>query len=81
MVCGVSSHGAIHARYCTEPMTMNSPKLLTAEEFWALPEGEGKRELVRGKVLESVPNGGFHGEVVSELLLQLGNWAKSGKHG
>jgi Uma2 family endonuclease len=65
MVCGVSSHSAIHPRCYIEPMTMNSPKLLTAEEFWALPESEGKRELVRGEILESVFNGGVHGEVVS----------------
>ncbi|MBF6595926.1 MAG: hypothetical protein IVW51_15995 [Thermaceae bacterium] len=32
-------------------------KLLTAEEFWLLPEGEGKRELVRGEVLEWPPGG------------------------
>jgi Uma2 family endonuclease len=62
-------------------MTMIAQKPLTAEEFWALPEGEGKRELVRGEVVEWMPVGGIHGEVVSELLSRLRNWAKSGKHG
>jgi Uma2 family endonuclease len=65
----------------TDLMILNRPKLLTAEEFWALPEGEGKRELVRGEVVEWMPVGGIHGEVVSELLSRLRNWAKAGKHG
>ncbi len=38
-------------------MTPVAPKPLTAEEFWALPEGEGKRELVRGEVVEEMPSG------------------------
>ena len=44
----VSSHGS---RCYTRRMTLIAQKLLTAEEFWALPEGEGKRELVRGEVV------------------------------
>ena len=62
-------------------MTLAAQKLLTAEEFWALPETEGKRELVRGEVVEWMPVGGIHGEVVSELLTLLRNWAKAEKHG
>jgi Uma2 family endonuclease len=56
-------------------------KPLTAEEFWALPEGEGKRELVRGEVVEWMPVGGVHGDVVTELLTRLRTWAKQGQHG
>ena len=56
-------------------------KPLTAEEFWQLPEGEGKRELVRGEVVEWMPVGGVHGDVVSELLTRLRSWAKQGRHG
>lgn len=56
-------------------------KLLTAEEFWLLPEGEGKRELVRGEVVEWMPVGGVHGEVASEVFFRLKGWAKQGNHG
>jgi Uma2 family endonuclease len=59
-------------------MTLIAQKLLTTEEFWALPESEGKRELVRGEVMEWMPVGGIHGEIVSELLSHLSNWAKAG---
>lgn len=56
-------------------------KLLTAEEFWLLPEGEGKRELVRGEVAEWMPVGGLHGEVVRRMLMRLGLWAEQGQYG
>jgi Uma2 family endonuclease len=62
-------------------MSLTLPKPLTAEEFWALPEGEGKRELVRGEVVEWMPVGGVHGDVVTELLMRLRTWAKQGNHG
>lgn len=56
-------------------------KLLTAEEFWLLPEGEGKRELVRGEVVEWMPVGGTHGDVVSEMVFRLKGWAKAEQRG
>ncbi|MER3482711.1 MAG: Uma2 family endonuclease [Meiothermus sp.] len=56
-------------------------KLLTAEEFWLLPEGEGKRELVRGEVVEWMPVGGVHSDVAAELIPLLRVWAKSTKAG
>ena len=62
-------------------MSIAAPKLLTAEEFWALPEGEGKRELVRGEVVEWMPVGGVHGDVATELSMRLRAWAKQGQHG
>jgi hypothetical protein len=49
-------------------MSLTAAKPLTAEEFWVLPEGEGKRELVRGEVVEWMPVGGVHGEVVSKVF-------------
>jgi Uma2 family endonuclease len=52
-------------------------KLLTADEFWALPEGEGRRELVRGEVVEYMPVGGLHGEVALEVGYRLKAWARS----
>jgi Uma2 family endonuclease len=56
-------------------------KILTAEEFWLLPKGEGRRELVRGEVVEWMPVGGVHGEVVRRLLMRLGLWAEQGQQG
>lgn len=56
-------------------------KLLTAEEFWLLPEGEGKRELVQGEVVEWMPVGGVHSDIAAEIMLQLRQWAKQGNHG
>jgi Uma2 family endonuclease len=56
-------------------------KLMTAEEFAKLPEGETKLELVRGRVVESMPTGGVHGDVVMELGARLRIWAKQGSHG
>lgn len=56
-------------------------KLLTAEEFWLLPEGEGKRELVQGEVVEWMPVGGLHSEVAAELITLLRNWARPIKAG
>ena len=56
-------------------------KPITAEELWQMPEGEGKRELVRGEVVEWTPVGGLHGEVVLELAVRLRTWAKQGGHG
>jgi hypothetical protein len=40
-------------------MSLIVANLLTAEEFWALPEVEGKRELVRGEVVTWMPVGEF----------------------
>lgn len=46
-----------------------------------MPEGEGKRELVRGEVVEWMPVGGLHGDVVLELAVRLRTWAKQGGQG
>lgn len=53
---------------------------MTAEEFWQLPEGEGKRELVRGEVRVEMPSG-LHGGIALEIGSRLRAWAKAGKHG
>jgi Uma2 family endonuclease len=45
-----------------------------------MPEGEGKRELVRGEVVEWMPVGGLHGDVVLELAVRLRRWAQQGRH-
>lgn len=67
-------------RCYTVVMTPVVKKPLTAEEFWALPEGEGKRELVRGEVIEEMPNG-VHGGIAAEISYLLKAWLKEGHPG
>ncbi len=56
-------------------------RLVTARELWLMP-GDGKRrELVRGEVIETMPPGGLHGFVASELSSQLRLWARNGPGG
>lgn len=74
-------------------MTPVTKKPMTADEFWALPEGEGKRELVRGEVVEetlnedsaSAPryagNLAMHGGVAAEISYLLKAWLKQGHEG
>ncbi len=62
-------------------MSAVANKLLTAEEFWLLPEGEGKRELVRGEVVEWMPVGGVHSDVAMEIGMRLRQWAKADRRG
>lgn len=57
------------------------PQLLTAEDFWLLPESETRRSLVRGEVIETMPPGGQHGVIASELDFRLKAWARSGPGG
>jgi Uma2 family endonuclease len=56
-------------------------KLMTAEEFWLLPENHRKLALVRGEVVESMPPGGKPGVVALNLAMQLKNWADAGNGG
>jgi Uma2 family endonuclease len=60
--------------------TQTVTKRLTAQEFWLLPETEGKRELVRGEVKVEMP-GGLHGDIALEIGTRLRVWAKAGNHG
>jgi Uma2 family endonuclease len=39
-------------------MSAVTPRLLTAEELWRLPDNGKRRDLVRGEVMETVPPGG-----------------------
>jgi Uma2 family endonuclease len=57
------------------------PQLLTAEDFWLLPESETQRSLVRGEVIEAVPPGGLHGVIALRLGARLEMWARSGPGG
>jgi Uma2 family endonuclease len=45
--------------------------LLTADELFAVPKGEGKEELVRGEVRVMPPVGGEHGEVQLGLGVRM----------
>ncbi len=57
-------------------LTTISP-LLTAEEFAQQAAGNGRRELVHGKVIETMPPGGQHGAIAVILAWLLRTWAKT----
>ncbi len=54
-------------------------RLLTAEEFWRLPDAGGKMELVDGEVRTMVPVGGEHGVLQATLGSMFRDHAK--QHG
>jgi Uma2 family endonuclease len=47
-------------------------KLLTAEEFEALPDDGKRYELIDGELREMAPTVNWHGEVESNLVIRLG---------
>ena len=55
-------------------------RLLTAEEFFALP-GSCHQELVHGEVIEGMPPGGNHGIVAMSIGMILRAWTKQGLGG
>ena len=44
---------------------------VTAEDLWRLGEGDVRRELVDGEVIEMTPAGGLHGQVTTRLCRRL----------
>jgi hypothetical protein len=52
-------------------MSLVTPRVLTAEELWRLPDNGKRRALVRGEVVETMPPGGQHGMIASELGIRL----------
>jgi len=56
-------------------------QLLTAHEYWLLPETGMQRTLVRGEVHETMPPGGRHGLIAAILSMLLRLWAKNGPQG
>jgi Uma2 family endonuclease len=57
------------AAQAEDPMSVK-PRV-TAEELWRLGEGDVRRELVDGEVVEMGPAGGVHGRVVVRLARRL----------
>lgn len=54
------------------PAVADPPKLLTAEEFAAMPELGRFTELVKGEVIQVPPPGHNHGEVCFKVAFALG---------
>jgi Uma2 family endonuclease len=44
---------------------------LTPDDLWKLGEGDTRRELVDGEVLEMAPAGGVHGDVTSRICRRM----------
>jgi Uma2 family endonuclease len=57
-------------------MSATATTLLTADDFWHLPDVGRRLELVRGEVVETVPTGGEHSIVVIAFGALLRQWAK-----
>src|SRR4051794_193370 len=53
----------------------STTRLVTAEEFGLQPEGEVRRELIRGQVIESPLLGARGGIIASACAMQLRLWA------
>jgi Uma2 family endonuclease len=62
-------------------MSAVAENLMTAEEFEKLPDTHMRRELVRGKVTETMPIGGIHGNVAGNIYTALRLWAKQDSRG
>jgi len=58
-------------------MSTTVAKLLTAEEFWLLPDNAMRRSLVRGEVVEKMPVGGEHGRLAVLFVRYLDRWAEA----
>jgi Uma2 family endonuclease len=63
--------------------TITQKKLLTAEEFFLLPNPPdgSQQELVRGEIITMPPPGGLHGVTCSKADRKLGNYIDSGPGG
>jgi Uma2 family endonuclease len=56
-------------------------QLLTAQDFWQLPDAAMRRELVHGEVRETMPPGGQHGAIAVMLAMLLRIWTKRSSGG
>ena len=48
---------------------------MTARDLWRLGEGDVRRELVDGEVIEMAPVGGSHGEITGRFYRRIGDHA------
>jgi Uma2 family endonuclease len=62
-------------------MSIVEPQLLTAHDYWRLPENGMQHALVRGEVHETMPPGGRYGLIAAILSMVLRLWAQQGTHG
>ena len=62
-------------------MSTVAQQLLTAHDYWLLPENGMQRSLVRGEVYETMPPGGRHGLIAAILSMLLRLWAKNASQG
>lgn len=62
-------------------MSTVATHVVTAEELWQMPDNGKQRVLIEGEVIETMPPGGRHGVIASEVTSCLRNWAKSGPGG
>ena len=63
--------------------TITQKKLLTAEEFFELPEPEdgAQQELVRGEIITMPPPGGLHGVACCKVVRKIGAFVDAGPGG
>jgi Uma2 family endonuclease len=63
--------------------TAAQKKLLTAEEFFLLPDPDdgSQQELVRGEIITMPPPGGMHGVSCNKVGRRLGNFVEEGDRG
>jgi Uma2 family endonuclease len=54
---------------------------LTADDLWRMGEGDGRRELVDGEVIEMTPAGGVHGDVTGKVYRRLADYVDARRLG
>src|SRR5437588_210125 len=64
-------------------MATVTEKLITAEEFFQMPDPQdgSKQELLKGKIEIIPPPGGFHGACCSRVGRRLGNFVDANQRG
>ncbi len=62
-------------------MSVGMEQLLTASDYWHLPDNGMQRALVRGEVVETMPPGGRHGVIAALLISLLLLWTRTGARG
>jgi Uma2 family endonuclease len=54
---------------------------LTADDLWRMGEGDVRRELVNGEVIEMTPAGGLHGAVTGKVYRRLADYVDARRPG